>query len=59
MWAPLLFQSSNLQPGVREDILVDTRKYLTNKNKKTPWPESAIPTERPPLVGEVSANFCG
>jgi hypothetical protein len=28
----------------------------------TPWPESrerTIPTERPPLVGEVSANFCG
>jgi hypothetical protein len=21
--------------------------------------ERAIPTERPPLVGEVSANFCG
>jgi hypothetical protein len=21
--------------------------------------EQAIPTERPPLVGEVSANFCG
>jgi hypothetical protein len=28
---------------------------------KTPWLESerTIPTERPPLVGEVSANFCG
>jgi hypothetical protein len=28
--------------------------------KKTLWPKSArtIPTERPPLVGEVSANFC-
>jgi hypothetical protein len=26
-------------------------------NKKTPWPESAIPTERPSLVGEVSTNF--
>jgi hypothetical protein len=30
--------------------------------KKTPWPlvrKRTIPTERPPLVGEVSANFCG
>jgi hypothetical protein len=29
---------------------------------KTPWPlvrKRTIPTERPPLVGEVSANFCG
>jgi hypothetical protein len=26
----------------------------------TPWPVVYdIPTERPPLVGEVSANFCG
>jgi hypothetical protein len=33
------------------------------KKTKTPWLESAIelyrPTERPPLVGEVSANFRG
>jgi hypothetical protein len=29
--------------------------------KKTLWPESASasPTERPPLVGEVSENFWG
>jgi hypothetical protein len=30
--------------------------------KKTLWPlvrKRTIPTERPPLVGEVSANFCG
>jgi hypothetical protein len=28
----------------------------------TPWilvRKRTIPTERPPLVGEVSANFCG
>jgi hypothetical protein len=31
-------------------------------NKQTPWPlvhERTIPTERPPLVDEFSANFCG
>jgi hypothetical protein len=37
--------------------------YITKtKLNQTQWPESAkrtIPTERPPLVGEVSANFCG
>jgi hypothetical protein len=30
--------------------------------KKTPWPlvhKRTIPTEEPPLIGEVSANFCG
>jgi hypothetical protein len=34
-----------------------------SKIKKTPWLESASelyrPTELPPLVGEVSANFSG
>jgi hypothetical protein len=43
--------------------------YGTIWKKKTPWSESAsklyrpsdqtIPTERPPLVSEVIANFCG
>jgi hypothetical protein len=31
------------------------------QEKKIPWPvfrQRSIPTERPPLVGEVSANFC-
>jgi hypothetical protein len=36
---------------------------VKNKNKqKIPWFQSAkqiIPTERPPLVGEFSANFSG
>jgi hypothetical protein len=35
-----------------------TQKYKT----KTPWllvRKRTIPSERPPLVGEVSANFCG
>jgi hypothetical protein len=34
----------------------------TNKNKANSVAlvrERTIPTERPPLVGEVSANFCG
>jgi hypothetical protein len=33
-----------------------------NHKKKAPWPlirKQTIPTERPPLVSEVSANFCG
>jgi hypothetical protein len=37
---------------------------LNTKNiqKESPWPlviERTVPTERPQLVGEVSANFCG
>jgi hypothetical protein len=36
--------------------------WKTKKKPKTPWllvRKRIIPTERPPLVGEVSANFCG
>jgi hypothetical protein len=51
-----------------------TRRFLTREGtvndsyicsiikKQTPWPsvrKRTIPTERPPLVDEVSANFCG
>jgi hypothetical protein len=39
------------------------RNSKNNKNKQTPWFQSASEldrqTERPPLVGEVSANFSG
>jgi hypothetical protein len=30
-----------------------------NKKLKTLVRERTIPTERPPLVGEVTTNFCG
>jgi hypothetical protein len=37
--------------------------FMCDPQKKTPWLESASelyrPTERPPLVGKVSANFNG
>jgi hypothetical protein len=36
----------------RVEITSGGMMYIT----KTPWP---IPTERPPLVSKVSANFCG
>jgi hypothetical protein len=35
---------------------------MLHLTKLTPWPlvrKRIIPTERPPLVGEVSDNFCG
>jgi hypothetical protein len=37
-------------------------KLIETKQEETPWPvvrKRNIPTERPPLVGEVSANFSG
>jgi hypothetical protein len=50
--------SSCLRPRGHRD-----RPYLFMKKTKTPWLESASElyrrTERPPLVGEVSANFSG
>jgi hypothetical protein len=39
-----------------------TESYQIPGIKQTPWPvvrKRTIPTKRPPLVGEVSANFCG
>jgi hypothetical protein len=45
----------------RRQTLVKAMYYVPEE-KKTPWPESAselLPTERPPLIVEVIANFCG
>jgi hypothetical protein len=42
-------------------VLFQTTRHFKNK-KQTPWPvvrKRTIPTERSPLAGEVSANFCG
>jgi hypothetical protein len=34
--------------------------FFTNKTNSMVWVrERTIPTKRPPLVGEVIANFCG
>jgi hypothetical protein len=44
------------------DQQVPKNKYVhKTKKKKTPWlvvRKRTIPTEQPPLVSEVSANFC-
>jgi hypothetical protein len=46
-----------------EDIHINTRIILIKKQRKTNSValvlKRTIPTERPPLVGEVSANFSG
>jgi hypothetical protein len=43
--------------------LTEDRSYIYNNNNNNNSValvlERTIPTERPPLVGEVSANFCG
>jgi hypothetical protein len=43
-------------------VLPNLNISYKTKRKQTPWllvRKRTIPTERPPLVGEVSANFCG
>jgi hypothetical protein len=58
-------QASLLKP--REDAVTvsryrSTEPYSITKLKLNPVAlvrERTIPTERPSLVGEVSANFCG
>jgi hypothetical protein len=45
-----------------DEIFLLPRYFITVTKLKTPWPlvrKRTIPPERPPLVGEVSANFCG
>jgi hypothetical protein len=51
---------------LRKQKTISERSRIQNidyklQEKKTPWllvRKRTIPTERPPLVGEVSANFC-
>jgi hypothetical protein len=43
--------------GIRERKI--TKVGETKPNSVASVHERAIPTERPPLAGEVSANFCG
>jgi hypothetical protein len=38
---------------------VDNVNNNNNNNSMALVRERTMPTERPPLVGEVSANFCG
>jgi hypothetical protein len=53
-----------LQCGRSTAARESERKFCIDTNKQTTNPmvwlrERTIPTERPPLVGEVIANFCG
>jgi hypothetical protein len=43
-------------------VRVSRNGFDSDRMKRTPWLLDCvrtIPTERPPLVGEVSGNFCG
>jgi hypothetical protein len=48
---------SKIRTSVNDYVMM----YI-KKTKKSPWlvvRKRTIPTERPPLVSEASANFCG
>jgi hypothetical protein len=51
-------QSGRRVPKLRRNIGIPLTT-LKKKNSVALVREGTIPTERPPLVGEVSANFCG
>jgi hypothetical protein len=51
-WAPSGYNLRNLTELLLSVEIVNTTPWLLVRTR-------AIPTERPPLVGEVSANFCG
>jgi hypothetical protein len=40
-------------------VLYTIVRILTKLNSMASFHERILPTERPPLVGDVSANFCG
>jgi hypothetical protein len=59
---PLTYPLTYSHPFLRTHTNLWTLTHTVKNLKKTPWPlvrKRTIPTERPPLVGEVSANFCG
>jgi hypothetical protein len=47
-----------MYPGALSRKLIHVYKQTNNKLRVTLVRKRTIPTERPPLVGEVSANFC-
>jgi hypothetical protein len=54
-----LAQQYNLIRDQLEDLYNNNNNNNNNNNSVALVRERTIPTERPPLVGEVSANFCG
>jgi hypothetical protein len=63
-WTDVGVNNFNLQIDwlVNEISFGTIRMYAANKKKKNSLVrvrERTIPTERPPLVGEVIVNFCG
>jgi hypothetical protein len=45
--------------AIRTDLQYHQRKEYRQKKLRGLSPQATMPTERPPPVGEVSANFCG
>jgi hypothetical protein len=59
---PVLFNSSFINQPIIRRYTVQCRYWQRRKiklNSVTLVRERTIPTERPTLVGKVSANFCG
>jgi hypothetical protein len=47
----------SLDEGIR--VLHDSDLAWQQTNRVALSPQATVPTERPQLVGEISANFCG
>jgi hypothetical protein len=51
-----------LQSPLNFQVLLLSSIFFNANKQQAQWPlvrEQTIQTEQPPLVGEVSANFCG
>jgi len=57
--ARLMNSAALIKQGRQDDLRRATPTIAKKKNSVALVRERTIPTERPPPVGEVSANFCG
>jgi hypothetical protein len=51
-------RSAHSKTAISFQIVTELSNTKTKLNSVAFSPKRTIPTERPPLVGEVSANFC-
>ena len=54
-----IYNFQQFRNGTEQDVLIERQSLLTHTHSVALVRERTIPTERPPPVDEVSANFCG
>jgi hypothetical protein len=55
----MFMMTEKLCDGIQDREIITNQLYYGKKNSGALVRQRTIPSERPPLVGEVSANFNG